>query len=157
MLGNKIALALLLVTTLAASGCADSSSSADSSSADVDAGGAGDGSGERADGARDTRPDTPALDTSRDALPAFDAPREAAADAAADAAPLPDRGADLRLDRGADHHTTDASNACEAVGGICIGSAADCTGNVGRRRPAGDPGCIFALGPGACCALRPLA
>ncbi|MCB9595291.1 MAG: hypothetical protein H6719_21410 [Sandaracinaceae bacterium] len=51
--------------------------------------------------------------------------------------------------------SADAGNPCETLGGICAGSATDCTSGGGALLPAGDPGCVFVPSPGACCAPPP--
>ena len=43
------------------------------------------------------------------------------------------------------------SNACAAEGGICVSNATACSSGGGTRAAAGDSGCVFDDGPGACC------
>ncbi len=42
-------------------------------------------------------------------------------------------------------------NVCQKLGGICASSSGDCTTGGGTYQPAGDIGCVFDDGPGACC------
>ena len=103
-----------------------------------------------------------------DSSPDLNAPDMAATDVATDAAldlfsdsgdsgDIGDSDVDEGMDASADADA-DASvdagpeNECQAVGGICLGSGTACTDAGGTLLPAGDAGCVFSDGQGACCA-----
>ncbi len=113
----------LVCASLAALGCGKSTESGASPSADA---------GEATDSG-----------ISNDA--AFFSDSSTSPDAAAptDAAPSMDSGP--RPDAGT------PTNACEALGGLCLGQGAACTNGGGTVSAAGASGCVFSDGAGVCC------
>ncbi len=77
-----------------------------------------------------------------------DRPLEAAVDGDSDGGD--DAGTDAGGDVASDA-AVDAGNACAAANGICVGTAAACTGGGGSVAAAGAGGCRFSDGDGTCC------
>jgi hypothetical protein len=56
------------------------------------------------------------------------------------------------VDEGAGDAAPDqAETGCKPLGGICLGSQADCTAGGGTHASGGDATCVFDDGPGVCC------
>lgn len=82
-------------------------------------------------------------DVPADAANANDAAVSTDSGAAPDAAMPGD--AALNVDAGA------PANACEALGGLCLGQGSACTNGGGTVSAAGASGCVFSDGAGVCC------
>ncbi len=146
--------ALVLGAVLAGCGAAATTNSAADAEADVagtdaqaldaaDAADASPGTDAVADsGATDASADTP------DSQPGTDAVADTP-----DSQPGTDATADTSDATAADTATTDTtvSNPCQQLGGICASNSGDCTSGGGTYQAAGDSGCVFDDGPGACC------
>jgi hypothetical protein len=87
--------------------------------------------------------------TIADAGSANDAANASDSGSAPDAAPPVD--AATAADSGATADAGAPANACEALGGLCLGQGAACTNGGGTVSAAGASGCVFSDGPGVCC------